>query len=106
MATRKRRQFQDVFTEVFSGVVTVDIGSIAAGGRGVSGSITIPGALTTDVFIGYSSTIDPGNLVPVGKITAADTAVLAFENNTAGAIDPASGTYTVVFGRFNPELSV
>jgi hypothetical protein len=30
--------------------------------------------------------------------------VLAFENNTAGAIDPASATYTVVFGRINADL--
>lgn len=106
MATRKRRQFQDVFTEVFTGFITVDIASIAAGARGVSGNITIPGLLPTDVFLGYTSTVDPGNLIPVGKCTAADTAVLAFENNTAGAIDPASATYSVIFGRPNAEVSI
>jgi hypothetical protein len=107
MATRKRRQFQDCFSEVLTGSVTVDIASIAAGARGVSGNITIPGLAIGDVFLGYSTNgVNPGNVIPVGQVTAADTAVLAFENNTAGAVDPASATYTVVFGKLNADLAV
>jgi len=101
--TRNRRQFPDVFVEIFTGAATTDVTSIAAGGRATV-ALTIPGVALGDVFIGASTSIDVGNLILSGKVTAADTAQIVLENNTAGAIDPASCTYIGVFGRLNLPL--
>ena len=105
MATRKRRQFQDVFSEVLSGSLAVDIASVGAGAR-VTQNITVTGLAIGDPFITYTSSVDPGTLIVFAKATAADTAQLIFENNTAGAIDPALSTYTVVFGKLNADVAV
>lgn len=108
MATRKRRQFQDIFTEVFSGSVTVDIASIANGASGIA-TITVPGVVLGDAFITASVTATATNLHSLtfsAGVSAADTVILRYNNNSGGAIDPASATFTVVMGRVNPALAV
>lgn len=106
MATRKRRQFQDVFSEVFSGTVVASVGIVATQARGTQ-AVTVPGVLVSDVCIGVYASADPGSLIMYGKVTAADTVTIVFENNTAGGITPpASTTYSVIVGRVNLDILV
>lgn len=100
MALIQRRLFHEVFQNVAQGTAAFSPGSIAAGGRDVTSTIPIAGLAVGDVFLGYQSSADPGNLIVFGKCSAAGVATLVFENNTAGALTPTAGTtYTLLFGQ-------
>ena len=78
-------------TEI-TGTGTIDYGSIAAGAVG-TGTVTVTGAVVGDsVAVGVPSTFNTG-LLAFGYVSAADTVTIRVINGTAGAIDPASGTY-------------
>lgn len=73
------------------GTFTLDPGSIAAGGREVE-TIAIPGARVGDIL-----TVAPRQamslVVGYTRVTGNDAAEFALENNTAGAVDLAAGTW-------------
>jgi hypothetical protein len=104
MATRKRRQFQDMFTEVFTGSVVASVTIVGAAGRNTQ-AVTVPGVLLNDICFPVYTSADVGSLIMYAKVTAADTVTIVFENNTAGGITPpASTTYGVIVARVNPEI--
>lgn len=95
---RAREYFDNAVEDMLKmvGEVTVDVGSIAAGGIG---TVTIPvkGAKANKgqtVQVGVPSSFNTG-LVPWAYVSADDESVLVLYNRTGGAIDPPSATYSV-----------
>lgn len=80
---------------ILTGTAIVDLASVAAQRFG-SGTIAVPGAVVGDVVLGVTASGDATTLGGVlsGKVSAADTVTFFYMNGTAGAIDPASQTYT------------
>jgi len=82
------------------GTLTVDLASIAAGACAADQEITVTGAVTgAECIKGFPSTI-PASLIGDCYVSAANTAQLRVCNNSAGAVDPPSLTYSV--RTFNP----
>ena len=78
------------------GSVTVDVANIAAGAIG-SLTVAVSGAMADrgqTVQVGVPSTFNTG-LVPWGYVSANGVVTVVLFNGTAGAINPASATYTV-----------
>lgn len=79
---------------------TIDIASIAANVCATDSTITVTGAVTgAECIVGSPAALNAG-LQQSCYVSAADTVKLRTCNNTAGAIDPASATYSVRV--FNP----
>lgn len=103
MATqRKRAQFQDIFDELFTYSATLDLAS-EADGVGISTSITIPGVALGDMVLGISMGVSTAGITVTGNVTATDTVIIRFQNESAGTLDLASTTLRVLVGR--PNLS-
>lgn len=73
--------------------VTADPPNLVAGAV-VSATVTVPGAATGDFAV---ASFDPMNvgISLTAQVTSANTVTVWFQNNTAGAIDLASGTLRV-----------
>jgi len=84
-------------TFVAKGAVVWDAGSIAAAGNATQ-TLTVTGAATGDV-VQVSASIDLDGLVLSARVTSANTVTVRLYNATAGAIDPASATYSVIVTR-------
>ncbi len=80
--------------------VTYDAASLAAG-TAVDNVITVPGILATDVVIWVvpPAAINGGYIVQRAAVTAANQITVRCFNTTAGALDPASGTWRFIIGR-------
>ena len=79
------------------GQATLDFGSIAANGN-ESKTIPVTGASPGDaVIVGLptASSLVDGNRIFVAYVSAPNVVSLYLTNKTAGAIDPASGLFTV-----------
>lgn len=80
---------------------TVDVASVSAITTAEQ-SFTVPGVLLGDIIVVIpASTLNTGLGISHARPTAADTVAIRFVNPTAGAIDPASATYTFLV--FRPE---
>lgn len=76
-----------------TGSVTIDFGSIAAGGLTTT-NVTVTGAVAGDpVAVGCS--ISPAGLYPYAQVSAANTVSVGFFNYSSGAVNPASATFTL-----------
>jgi hypothetical protein len=84
-----------------SGSFTLDPGSIAAGAQELE-TVTIPGVVVGDtVVINPAAALTAGLIAPgYVRVSAPNTVIFSIENNSAGAIDQASGTwyFTVLRG--------
>lgn len=101
------RQFRGVFSHVATGFTTSDVASIANGAQAAV-TVTVPG-VTLDgqwVVLGVATSADPGALGISAHVTATDTIKVYLQNNSGGAIDPASITYRVVAGHINGQMSL
>ncbi len=81
--------------KVLWGQSTIDFASTAANVITDSSAITITGAVPGDPCILGSDTAPPAQGSFYAHVTAADTVKVRFVNNSAGAIDPASQTFTI-----------
>ena len=82
------------FKKAMTAKATLDFPSVVAGTTEVL-TITVTGASVNDtVAVGLPATLND-NLVFDARVTAANTVTVRAINNTAGAINPASGTYRV-----------
>jgi hypothetical protein len=77
------------------GSATYNPPNLVIGGRATT-TVSVPGAELGDIVVGASFSLDTQGVEIWGYISAADTATVVFENNTAGAIDLASGTLRVL----------
>jgi hypothetical protein len=74
--------------------VTFDPASVATV-VGVEQDVTVTGVLATDYLIGFEPGDESATACAIGaaRVKAADTIAVWFCNPTAGALDPASGTW-------------
>lgn len=95
-------QFQSLFKVVYAGPVTADIAN-AATGSGTFGSITatVKGVKAGDLVLLITATADTDGSPRFANVSAADTVRIYTLNNSAGAQDYASETYTIVVLRPN-----
>jgi len=101
------RQFRGVYEKVAVGSAVADVASIANGAQG-SVTVTVPGVRLDGTWVidGISTSADPGALDLGARVTANDTVVIILQNNSGGAIDPASMTYRVVAMKIAPHMTL
>lgn len=89
------------FHGVFYVDVTLDAASLAAG-TAVDTAVTVPGVLLSNdtcIAVQMPAAINGGFVVERAAVTANNVVTVRFFNTTAGALDPASGTYRFIIGR-------
>jgi|TARA_S200002703_G_scaffold69506_1_gene60311 hypothetical protein len=103
MATVKRgelRQFQGAFSDTWAIKDTFNFGSVADGNEEAT-AITVSGVGVGDMVLGVATSSSAQDLNLIAQVTGADTIEFQVENNTGGAIDLATATYTCFVGRPN-----
>lgn len=84
------------FTKLVQYSATLNPASVASA-TSAEQTFTVSGLTTSDVIIAVSKpTATAGVGIVNARVSAADTLALTFMNATAGAVDPASETYTIV----------
>jgi hypothetical protein len=77
----------------YTGQFTADLASIAAAGQELI-TVTITGLAVGDVIcVSPRSALNAGLIVAYARVSAADTAIIAISNHSAGAIDAASTVF-------------
>lgn len=77
---------------------TINPASVAAA-TSAEQTFTIPGLKVGDAVHVNKPTATAGVGIVNARVSAADTLAITFMNATAGAVDPASETYTIVYLR-------
>lgn len=97
------RQFQGMFSHMWTVQATWDPASAAAGAQTTSDTITVPGVAVGDIVLGLSldTEIAASPLIRA-RVTAANTVVLALIAGTGVTADMGSGTLRMVIARLNP----
>lgn len=85
--------------KVLFNTATWDPANLAANGDSTSTTITVTGALTTDLAIAGHSAIGSNAVLITAHVSAADTVTVVIENRSGGALDIASGTLSVMVFR-------
>lgn len=92
--TRKRRQFQDLFSDVLTYHGALNVASLADG-AGATSAITVPGAALGD-FVLVSLGIDLVDMTVTGYVQAANTVEVRVQNESgAGPVDLDSATLRI-----------
>ena len=100
----ERSQFQSAFPGLIIQRSTVNFGNAATGsGTFASVDVTVPGVALGDVVLGVAMGVDTVDAVVQGAVTAANVVTLTLLNNTAGAVDLASTTATIIVVRAKAE---
>lgn len=101
-SARGAKQFQGMFSEMWSVVCTLDPQSVAAGAQ-ASDVITVPGVRVGDIVLGVSiSTALAASPTITARVTADDTVSFTLMSGTGVTADIASGTCRLVIGRLAP----
>lgn len=95
---RNRSQFQDLFSECFTYVGTLDVASLVDA-AGATSTLTVPGVALGDMVLGISMGVSTAGMTVTGNVTAADTVSIRFQNESAATVDLASTTIRVLVGR-------
>ena len=82
--------------------VTIDPASVAAATTAEQ-TFTVPGLLVGDMVFVNKPSVTAGLGIAGCRVSAANTLAIAFVNATAGAVDPASESYSVLWIR--PDAS-
>lgn len=82
-------------TQIRVYTATLDPASIAAA-TSAEQTFTVTGLTTADRVLVSKPTATAGVGIVNARVSAADTLALTFMNATAGAIDPASESYTII----------
>ena len=78
-------------------VYTATINPAAVGaGTSAEQTFTVTGLTTSDVVVVNKPSATTGVGIVNARVSAADTLALTFMNATAGSVDPASETYTII----------
>jgi hypothetical protein len=104
MATRARRQFPAVYTEILGAKATIDVASLSDG-VGATSTVTVPGAALGD-FVEVAAGISMAGITVTAYVSATDTVSIRFQNESAGTVDLASTTYYVIVKKADPALFV
>lgn len=82
---------------------TYDPASIGAATTAAQ-NVTVPGLKVGDIVVVQKPSLTAGVGIAGARVSAADTLTVTWVNATAGAVDPASETYTLFW--FRPEVTV
>lgn len=86
--------------------VALDVASVATA-TSAEQTFTVNGVKSGDIVVSVNKPSATAGLGVVNaRVSADDTVALTFMNTTAGALDPASETYTIVLARAEPMGSV
>lgn len=86
---------RDSFAKVQTYSVTINPTSVSANTTSEQ-TFTVTGLSTTDIVFVNKPTHQAGMALVGYRVSAKDTIALTFMNTTAGSIDPANETYTIV----------
>lgn len=104
MATKvqrgQHRQFQNAFTDTWTVSDSFNFGSVSDGNEEVT-AVTVSGVNLGDMVLGVSTNSSALDTNLIASITGVDTVEFMIENNTGGAIDLATATYSCFIGRPN-----
>lgn len=98
VSRRGNDQFRGLFSDTWEVVCTLDAGSVSAGATDTD-TVTVPGVALGDMVIGFSHGVSEAGLVKRAYVSAANTVTIVTYNPTAGSVNLASTTVTLIIGR-------
>jgi hypothetical protein len=91
-------QFRGLFSDTWEVSCTLDAGAVSAGATDTD-TVTVPGVALGDMVIGFSHGVSEAGLVKRAYVSAANTVTIVTYNPTAGSVNLASTTVTLIIGR-------
>ena len=98
VSRRGNDQFRGLFSDTWEVQCTLDPGAVGAGATDTD-TVTVPGVALGDVVIGFSHGVSEAGLVKRAYVSAANTVTIVTYNPTAGSVNLASNTVTLIIGR-------
>jgi hypothetical protein len=95
---RGNDQFRGLFSDTWEVSCTLDAGAVSAGATDTD-TVTVPGVALGDIVIGFSHGVSEAGLVKRAYVSAANTVTIVTYNPTAGSVNLASTTVTLIIGR-------
>lgn len=93
-----RRQFQDLYSHVFTGSGTINVASLVDA-AGATETLTVAGVALGDQVLGVSFGVSLAGITVTAYVSAADTVSIRVQNESGGTVDLASTTVKVLVGR-------
>ena len=98
VSRRGNDQFRGLFSDTWEVVCTLDAGAVSAGATDTD-TVTVPGVALGDMVIGFSHGVSEAGLGKRAYVSAANTVTIVTYNPTAGSVNLASTTVTLIIGR-------
>jgi len=98
ISRRGNDQFRGLFSDTWEVQCTLDAGSVSTGATDTD-TVTVPGVALGDVVLGFSHGVSEAGLIKRAYVSAANTVTIATYNPTAGSVNLASTTVTLIIGR-------
>jgi len=98
VSRRGNDQFRGLFSDTWEVSCTLDAGAVSAGATDTD-TVTVPGVALGDMVIGFSHGVSEAGLVKRAYVSAANTVTIVTYNPTAGSVNLASTTVTLIIGR-------
>jgi hypothetical protein len=98
VSRRGNDQFRGLFSDTWEVQCTLDASAVS-GGATDTDTVTVPGVVLGDMVIGFSHGVSEAGLVKRAYVSAANTVTIATYNPTAGSVNLASTTLTLIIGR-------
>jgi hypothetical protein len=95
---RGNDQFRGLFSDTWEVLCTLDAGAISAGATDTD-TVAVPGVALGDMVIGFSHGVSEAGLVKRAYVSAANTVTIVTYNPTAGSVNLAPTTLSLVIGR-------
>jgi len=91
-------QFRGLFSDTWLVKCTLDAGAVGAGATDTD-TVTVPGVGLGDMVVCFSHGVSEAGLVKRAYVSATNTVTITTYNPTAGSVNLASTTLTLVIGR-------
>jgi hypothetical protein len=98
VSRRGNDQFRGLFSDTWEVICTLDAGAVGTGATDTD-TVTVPGVALGDMVIGFSHGVSEAGLVKRAYVSAANTVTIVTYNPTAGSVNLAPTTLTLVIGR-------
>ena len=98
VSRRGNDSFRGLFSDTWEVICTLDAGAVSAGATDTD-TVTVPGVALGDMVIGFSHGVSEAGLVKRAYVSAANTVTIVTYNPTAGSVNLASTTLTLIIGR-------
>jgi hypothetical protein len=98
VSRRGNDQFRGLFSDTWEVACTLDAGAVSAGATDTD-TVTVPGVALGDIVIGFSHGVSEAGLVKRAYVSAANTVTIVTYNPTAGSVNLASTTLTLIIAR-------